>query len=145
MNPELPKEDGTPKDVSLKQERTLADQIASVKAGELDPERLESRIAALLLEKPKITFEAFKEIWRRHIQEQLGCGRTFQEVWKSVVELDNTGREGLGPDVPVEEMYDRLNTAVMQLTGKSPAAVEKIIREVALEFRPKRRVERPQS
>ena len=143
MNPEASTtEDGVQKEVILRQERTLADRVAIAKASELNPEKLEARISAILTEKPQVTLEAFRELWRRHIQEQLARGRTFTEIWRSVVELDNTGRDGLGPDVPVDEMYDRLNTAVMQLTGKSPAAVEKIIREVALEFKPERRVER---
>ena len=139
MNPELSIEEDTPKEVSLTQERTIADQIAIIKTSELDPERLESRIVALLIEKPKVTLELFKEIWRKHIQAQLKTGRTFPAIFKSVVELDNTGREGLGPDVPVEEMYDRLNTALMKINGDSPGAVEKIIREAVLEFKPARR------
>ncbi|MDO8482495.1 MAG: hypothetical protein Q7S86_01590 [bacterium] len=131
-------EDGVAKEITLKQERSLADQIASVKSGEVNPERIESRIAALLLEKPKVTLELFREVWRRYIQAQLGTGRTFQEIWKSVVDLDNAGREGLGPDVPVEEMYERLDKALMTLNGDSPGAVTRIIREVVLEFKPKR-------
>lgn len=131
-------EEGVPKEATLKQERNLADKVAGARASEFDPEKLEAKISTILLEKPNVTFEAFKEIWRRHIQEQLTKGRAFPEIWKSVVEFDNTGREDLGPDVPVDEMYERLNTAVMQLKGESPAAVEKIIREVVLEFKPKR-------
>ena len=138
MNSELPTENDAPQAVFLKHERTLADRIAGAKSSTIDPEELEKRIAAILTEKPYVTFEAFRDLWRRHIREQLEAGRTFPQIWKSVVELDNTGREDLGSDIPVDQMYDRLSAAVMQLTKKSPAAVEKIIREVALEFRPQR-------
>lgn len=133
--------DETPnKEASLSQERFLADRVASIKANELDSEKLETRMATLLVkEMPQATLESFKDVWRRYVQEQLAGGRTFQEIWKSVVELDNSGREELGPDIPADEMYDRLNTAVRKILSDSPAAVEKVIRGVVLEFRPKRK------
>lgn len=145
MNPETSLQDnGESEKVSLDQKRILADQIASAKSTGLDPEQLELRIIALLVEKPEVTLEMFREAWRKYIQEQLK-DRSFQDIWKSVVDLDLSNREGLGPDIPADEMYDRLNKAVMQIKGDSPGAVSHIIREVVLEFRPKKRAERSHS
>lgn len=134
---ELPTSDGdVEKLASLKQERSLADRIAGAKSATINPEELELRISSLFMEKPAVTLEAFRNIWRNYIQNQLKS-RSFQEIWRSVVELDNTDREDLGPDIPADEMYDRLNKAVMEIKGNSPGAVSNIIREVVLEFRPK--------
>lgn len=141
MNPEVStQEGGEVEKVSLDQKRILADQIASAKSTGLDPKQLDLRIIALLVEKPEVTVEMFRETWRKYIQEQLKVkDRSFQDIWKSVVDLDLSNREGLGPDIPTDEMYDRLNKAVTQIKGDSPGAVSHIIREVVLEFRPKRR------
>ena len=137
MNPELSSEEAL-KEISLKQERSIADQVALIKVSEPDLEIIESRIVELLISKPKITLELFKESWRKYIKEQLKLKRTLADIFKSVVDLDLSDRQGLGPDVPSEEMYDRLNKAMVKIKGDSPGAVATIIRGVVMEFRPER-------